>query len=200
MAKQLSLNNIINPCFPIKKSILIILAPGFEEIEAITPIDILRRANIEVVIASFNDEKLVAGRNDLVIQTNVKLGEILDSDFDAIIIPGGPAATLLKNDERVLQLVKELHKKQCIIAAICAGPTVLLDAGILEGKEYTAHFSTKNDLPDIQDKSVVVDKNIITSQGPGTALPFAFKIVEVLLGKEIANQIKEAICYPNRPH
>lgn len=181
-----------------KKRILTILAPGFEEIEAITPIDILRRANIEVLIASLDNEKLVAGRNGLSIEANVKLSELLGTNFDGIILPGGPGAKRLRNDERVLKLVKELYANNRMIAAICAAPTVLFDAGILEGKQYTAHFSTKDELQNIQeDQAVVIDKNLITSQGAGTALPFAFAIVEALLGHEIANKIKADICYPN---
>lgn len=179
-----------------KKCVLTFLATGFEEIETITPIDILRRAEIEVVIASVSEEKMVEGRNHLVIEANVTLSEVLDAHFDAIVLPGGPGAKVLRKDKRILELVREFHNKNRTIAAICAAPTVLLEAGILEGYSYTAHFSTKGELPDIQaDKSVVVDKNLITSQGPGTALPFAFAIVETLVGKEVVNKIKADICY-----
>lgn len=176
------------------KKILTILAPGFEEIEAITPIDIFRRAEFEVTLASLDDEKKVHGRNKICIETSTTLDKAKESDFDVLFLPGGPGAKKLRNDERVLELVKDFNDKNLLIAAICAAPTVLLDAGILAGKKYTAHFSTQEELPNIQKEPVVVDKNIITSQGPGTALPFALKIVEVLSGKEIAKKIAENIC------
>lgn len=178
------------------KKILVILAPGFEEIETVTPIDILRRSDIKVVIASLEDEKMVRGRNDICIQAEVTLNELSNTDFDGLLLPGGPGAKKLRKSEKVLELVKDFFGKKRLIAAICAAPTVLLEAGILKGKKYTAHFSTKEELPDIQsDKAVVIDQNIITSQGPGTALPFGLSIVEILEGKEVAKKIAENICY-----
>lgn len=179
-----------------KKSVLTILAPGFEEIEAITPIDILRRANVEVTIASLESEQLVCGRSNIFLQADIKLDAVLERDFDALILPGGPGAKRLRKDERVLKLVNELYIKNRLIGAICAAPTVLWDAGILEGKNYTAHFSTKEELKNIQgNKAVVIDGNIITSRGAGTALSFALAIIEILVSKEVADNIERDICY-----
>lgn len=178
-----------------KKKILTILAPGFEEIEALTPIDILRRANMEVIIAALENNKLVCGRNEICVQADVKLSELKDSDFDGILIPGGPGAKKLRESDETLKLVKDLFDKDRLIAAICAGPTVLLDAGILVNKKYTAHFSHKDELPDMEEEKVVKDKNIITSQGPGTALHFALAIVEALEGKDVVKKIKKNICF-----
>lgn len=188
--------NLYPKLIDMKKKILALLANGFEEIETITPIDILRRAEIEVVIASVENEKLVSGRNKISIQAETTLNEIKNTDFDGLFLPGGPGAKILRKDTSVLKLVKDYFEKNRLIAAICAAPTVLFEAGILKGKQYTAHFSTKDELTEIQfDKAVVIDKNIITSQGPGTALPFALSIVEVLEGKDLAKRIIENICY-----
>lgn len=178
------------------KKTLIILAPGFEEIEALTPIDILRRAKIEVTIASLEEDRFVRGRNDISVQADVALSNLKNSDFDCIIIPGGPGAKKLRKSDATLRLVKELFEKNRLIAAICAGPTILLDAGILKDKKYTAHFSHKDELPDIRPEKVVIDDNIITSQGPGTAIVFALAIVEVLEGKQVVEEIKKSICFP----
>lgn len=179
-----------------KKSILVILAPGFEEIEAITPIDILRRANIEVTIASLNDELQVPSRGNVVVVAEVKLKDVIKKNFDAILLPGGPGTKDLREDERVLELVNQFNDSQKIVGAICAAPTVLADAGILEGKRYTAHFSVADELTAIQKESAVVkDGNVITSQGPGTAIQFGLSLVEALVGKSAADKITKDICY-----
>ena len=179
-----------------KKSVLVILAPGFEEIEAITPIDILRRADIEVTVASLENDLLVRSKGNIFVTAEVKLDDVLKKEFDALLLPGGPGTLCLRKDERVLKLVNRFYDEKKPVGAICAAPTVLADAGVLKGKRYTAHFSTEDELTEIQKQSAVVkDGTIITSQGAGTAIQFAFALVETLLEKTVADKIAKDICY-----
>lgn len=174
---------------------LIILTEGFEEIEAITPIDLLRRANISVTIASQSNSLLVKGRNDIPVQAAITLESALDSAYDIIILPGGPGSKNLRNDPSIIKAIKKQAANNKAIAAICAAPTVLLQADLLNDIPYTAHFSTQDELPHIQkEKPVVTAGNIITSQGAGTAIPFSLAIIEKLLDSETANKIKNDIC------
>lgn len=178
-----------------KKKALIILAEGFEEIEAIAPIDILRRAGVEVCIASLNPEQLlVKSSQGVQIQTETSLDK-LSADFDACILPGGPGTKLLSESDLVKSLISVMFKENKIIAAICAAPAlVLAPTGILDGKNATCYPDMeKNFNPDTTfcgDK-VVVDGNIITSRGPGTALAFSLAITEELVGKNTADTLKE---------
>ncbi len=179
-----------------KKSILVILAHGFEEMEAIVPIDILRRADIEVTVASLESDLHVRGKNNIVVTAEVAFDDVLKKSFDAILLPGGPGARKLRGDSRLLGLVKQFYKEGKIIGAICIAPTILKEAGILEGKHYTAHFSGQDELLDIdRELPVVRDGNIITSQGPGTTILFAFALVEALTNKSVVEKLSKDICY-----
>ena len=177
-----------------KKAILI-LADGFEEIEAITPLDILRRAGVDVIAAGLENTS-VKGARGTVIQADTTLCEAIKSNFDAIILPGGgPGAEKLASSEIVTKLIKRAHQNNKIIAAICAAPSlVLAPTGILTNRSVTGfpgmmeNFSTKTRY---QEAPVVVDKNIITSRGPATALAFAFAISEKLVGKDITDKVRK---------
>jgi len=175
-----------------KKKVLVILAEGFEEIETITPIDILRRAGIEVIVAGLDREE-VAGSRGVVIKTKMKLSEY-SSVPDAIVLPGGsPGAENLAKSSRVKELVLDMNSKGKLICAICASPAlVLAPTGILDGKKATCYPGMeKNFSVDIKfsKDSVVQDGNIITSRGPATALPFVLKIVENMAGKDTADMV-----------
>jgi 4-methyl-5(b-hydroxyethyl)-thiazole monophosphate biosynthesis len=174
---------------------LVFLAQGFEEIETVTIIDVLRRGGIEVKVVSLKDE-IVEGAHSVKIVSDTIIDHIELSNFDAIIIPGGnPGFINLRNDSRVIELIKRAYISNKLIAAICAGPAVLSDAGILKNKYCTIYPGMEEELEKGQGKVkkelVVVDKNIITSQGPATALLFAIKIVEKILGKEVAGSIRK---------
>lgn len=174
---------------------LVFLAQGFEEIETVTIIDVLRRGGIEVKVVSLKDE-IVEGAHSVKIVSDTIIDHIELSNFDAIIIPGGnPGFINLRNDSRVIELIKRAYISNKLIAAICAGPAVLSDAGILKNKYCTIYPGMEEELEKGQGKVkkelVVVDKNIITSQGPATALLFAIKIVEKILGKEVAESIRK---------
>jgi 4-methyl-5(b-hydroxyethyl)-thiazole monophosphate biosynthesis len=180
--------------------ILMPLAEGFEEIEAITVIDILRRANIEVVIAGLKDG-LVEGAHKIKMLPDSSMDKINQSEFDGIVLPGGfPGFENLGNDDRVLNIVRQMDKAGKYIAAICGAPSVLIKAGILMNRKATVSPAGRAQVEAcakyVEDR-VVVDGKLITSQSPGTAMEFALKLVEVLAGVEKMKQIKAqtiAIC------
>jgi 4-methyl-5(b-hydroxyethyl)-thiazole monophosphate biosynthesis len=179
-------------------TVLAILAEGFEEIEATTPIDLLRRAGVEVLTAALADTIHVTGRSGLTVHADTTLAAVEATapprDFDCLFLPGGPGVKLLRTDPRVRALVLRQHAAGRWIAAICAAPTVLHDAGLLSGKRYTAHFSVANELTDIlADERVVVDGRLLTSRGAGTSLDFGLRLVELLFSAEKAREIARSI-------
>jgi protein deglycase len=176
-------------------TVLAILPEGFEEIEAITPIDLLRRAGVEVTIASLAENIHVTGRCGIIVHADTTLAAVRGKTFDLIFLPGGPGVINLRSDPRVLELVRSQAAAGRYVTAICAAPTVLNAAGVLEGKRYTAHFSVGKELPQlIPEERVVTDGNIVTSRGAGTALDFGLALVEKLTGAEKAAEVAKSIC------
>lgn len=177
------------------KKVLIPIAPGFEEIEALAVVDILRRAGIETIMAGTVDNP-IEGRNKIKVLSDSSLDSVKENDFDMIVLPGGAVGTEnLKKDARIKEMVERLYKKGKFVTAICAAPTVLSAIGITAGKTVTSHptVRAKLDREKISDERVVVDGNIITSQGPGTAIEFAFKLVETLLGKDKVFEVNKGV-------
>jgi len=170
------------------KRVLCLLVQGFEEIETVTPVDLLRRAGVEVVIAGLTSLS-VTGRTGITVHADKLLESLQTCDFDLLFIPGGPGVGELRKDGRAAELAQEFHTAGKTIAAICAAPLVLDDAGLLDGKKFTAHFSVHKDLPEVLDERVVIDENLITSRGAGTALDFGIALVGRLAGKEVADRI-----------
>jgi len=178
-----------------KKKALVILHPGFEEMEAVAPIDLLARAKIEVTQASVGQDLLVTGRNGITLQATHYLRDVLNESFDAVIIPGGPGIHQIRQHPELCAL---LHKQQArggLVACICAAPLLLLDAGLLKGVAHTAHPSTSNELPNAGKGITVQDSNILTSPGAGTATEFALEIVRNLTNTSNAQSIAESICW-----
>ena len=176
-------------------TVLAILPEGFEEIEAITPIDLLRRAGAEVTIAALGASPHVTGRCNITMHADTTLGNAAEKSYDLIFLPGGPGVLNLRGDARVRELVQQQAAAGRWVAAICAAPTVLNDAGLLDGRRYTAHFSVAKELPHIlKDERVVVDGKIITSRGAGTSLDFGLMLVEKLFSPEKAREVAVAIC------
>jgi 4-methyl-5(b-hydroxyethyl)-thiazole monophosphate biosynthesis len=180
--------------------ILMPLTEGFEEIEAIAVIDILRRAEIEVVVAGLK-EGLVEGAHKIKVLPDISLEKIASGDFDGVILPGGyPGYVNLGKDERILNIVREMDKAGKYVAAICCAPYVLIKAGVLQGRKATVSPSGKKEVSvsaQYCEDRVVVDRKLITSQSPGTAVEFALKLVEVLAGEEAMKKVKAqtlAIC------
>lgn len=174
---------------------LIILHPGFEEMEAIAPIDLLARAGVEVIQASTEDTLLVEGRNGITIQGTHRLTDVANEDFDAIILPGGPGIKRLRGDPLIVDCLQRNHQSGKLIACICAAPLLLLDAGLLRDIKYTAHPSTSGDLSAASEEAVVDAGQIITSRGAGTATEFALALIRKLCGDEQAKDISAAICW-----
>jgi protein deglycase len=177
--------------------VLVPLAPGFEEIEAITVIDILRRAGIEVVVAGTQAGLIEASRKTK-HAPDCTLDEVRPDDFDMIILPGGqPGATNLRNDQRVRKAIETLQAKNRRIAAICAAPTVLAAYGVLKDRSATCHPSVRAEIASvakhISDERVFVDGPVITSQSAGTAMEFAFKLVEILCGSDKAAEVNRGV-------
>ncbi|MGE9290417.1 MAG: DJ-1 family glyoxalase III [Puniceicoccales bacterium] len=179
-----------------KKRVLMLLETGFEEIETISPIDILRRAGAEVVIAATGEDLLVNGKTGIRVQADALLADCHNEAFDALVVPGGPAAQTLRKNAMVLDTIRTFYEKNLLVAAICAAPTVLNEAAILSGKRYTAHFSVAGELEEILPEPVVQDGNLITSQGAGTAVPFGLALVADLYDDETAKEIADSICFP----
>jgi len=175
--------------------VAIILADGFEELEAVAIIDVLRRAGIEVVSAGLNEGSVSSARTVKVIP-DAMIDELNSADFDMLVLPGGlPGSDNLNADKRVGDLIRDFNNKGKVTGAICAAPYVLANAGVLEGKHATSYPSFKEKLGNVvyEENTVVTDGNIMTSRGPGTAICFGLAIVERFLGPEKARQIKEAM-------
>jgi 4-methyl-5(b-hydroxyethyl)-thiazole monophosphate biosynthesis len=177
------------------KKAIVILAEGFEEIEAITPIDVLRRAGIEVTVAGLSDIK-VKGARGIVVEADKRLDEA-GRDFDVCVLPGGSVgAANLAASEKVKSMIRGMNQNNKIIAAICAAPNVVLaPMGLLKKRSVTGYPGLTENIGKetlYKEESVVVDGNIITSRGPATALLFALTIVENLVGKETSDKVKKA--------
>jgi len=173
-------------------SVLVPLAEGFEELEAITIIDLLRRAEIHVVSAGLQKGPIRASR-ETVHLADMTLDEALKVSYDMVVLPGGlPGADHLNADPRIRQLVQQMANEGRYTAAICAAPKVLADAGLLDGKEATSYpgFLKESRATVIEDADVVIDGKVITSRGPGTAMDFALELIEVLLGAEARQQVE----------
>ena len=178
------------------KRVLIPLAEGFEEIEAVTVIDVLRRAHCEVRVAALAPGP-VRGAHGIEITPDCALADVAEDWPEALVLPGGmPGTVHLREDERVLDIVRRLASEKRLTAAICAAPTVLATAGVERGHRMTSHPSVRAQLGEaaVQDHPPVVrSKHVFTSQGAGTAMAFALAIVEELCGKHEAARLAKAM-------
>jgi len=177
--------------------VLVPVATGFEEIEAVSIIDVLRRAEIEVLVASLDENALVKGANGITIQTDLEIKNISIDDIEMIVLPGGWDGTYaLADDENVQRILKEMDAKGKQIAAICAAPFALNKAGVLK-ENYTCYPSVEEQIREEGyrgDSSMVVeDANVMTSRGPATAMCFALEIVKKLKGEETFNALKAGL-------
>ncbi len=171
------------------------LAKGFEEIEAVSLIDVMRRGGIEVVVAGVNEE-LVTGANGITVKADTDIKYVLADELDMIVLPGGWEGThMLAENERVQELLKEMKAKEKVVGAICAAPFALKAAGVL-GSKYTCYPSVEEQIgkEGYTDKQkVVIDGNVMTSRGPGTAICFGLEIVKRLVGEETYMSLKEGL-------
>ena len=181
-------------------SVLVPLAPGCEELEAVTIIDLLRRAQIDVYSAGLTPGPVTCSRGTVIVP-DMTLTQALQREFNMIVLPGGqPGAANLGNDARIIELLQSMARSGKYIAAICAAPAVLAQAGVLAGKRATGYPGAleRAGHPDIAitNGGVVSDGKIITSRGPGTAMDFALELIRVLIGKEKRDGVEAALVRP----
>lgn len=173
--------------------VLIPLAPGCEELEVVTLIDLLRRANIEVVTASLTTDLAVTASRGVTILADTTLDAVLAEDFAMVVLPGGqPGTNNLNADPRIHHLLKSMAANDKWLAAICAAPQVLATAGLLDGFQATAYPGVLTDKwPEITalEAAVVIDGRRVTSRGPGTAMDFALTLIELLVGSAQREQV-----------
>lgn len=180
-------------------SVLLPLATGFEEVEAVSLIDVLRRGGVEVRIAHMDGEEdtnMVLGANGITIQADTAIANVISEAFDMIVLPGGWGGThTLAENQTVQRLLKEFKEKEKVIGAICAAPYALKQAGVL-GNDYTCYPSIEDEINQKgyrDNEMVITDGNIMTSRGPGTALCFGLQIVKRLVGKESYQAVKKGM-------
>lgn len=176
--------------------VLIHLADGFEEVEAITPVDVLRRAGCEVVTLSVTGKREVTSTRGVIVVADKLFNESEYITADAIVLPGGqPGADNLNRHEGLRKQIQLFHAKGKIISAICAAPLVLGGAGILKGKKVTCYPGVESKLTGatITGNLVEEDANIITGKGPGAAMKFSLTLVERLIGRNKADEIRKAM-------
>jgi len=176
--------------------VAVIFADGFEEIEAVTPVDVLKRAGLEVDMVGISSME-VNGSHDIAIKMDCQLDDVFVDDYDMVFLPGGlPGSHFLRDDENVIQFVQDMNALGKWVAAICAAPVVLEKAGILEGKKATSHPSKEEEITscdEYTESRVEVDGNIITSRGAGCAMEFSFALCEALGLKDKVKGLKKAM-------
>lgn len=174
-----------------------LFATGYEEVEALTVVDLLRRAGVECLMVAADDSESVTGAHGISVHMDEKLSDITD-DCELVILPGGiPGVPNLKANQKVEELVRAQNDRGAYVAAICAGPTALGEFGVLADKNATCYPGCEEDLKSKthSEDCVVVDGNVITSRGVGTAIDFGLKLVEILTDRHTADDLAEKIVY-----
>jgi 4-methyl-5(b-hydroxyethyl)-thiazole monophosphate biosynthesis len=176
------------------KKVLVAIADGTEELEAVTIIDVLRRAGAQVIVASVGKINIVCSRG-VRLTADGLISDCTDKEYDLIALPGGlPGAEHLRDCAGLIEILKKQKDSGRLYAAICASPAVVLQPhGLLEGKKATCYPASNLEFPARCDEKVVVDGNCITSQGPGTALEFSFKLAEMLFGPAKRDEVAKAM-------
>lgn len=183
------------------KKVALFIENGSEELEFIAPLDIMRRANLEVDLISANNEDFITSSHNVKILADKKIDEVNNIlDYDAIVIPGGmPGSTLLRDNKKIIEFYQTMYNSGKLVAAICAAPIVLSAAGITDDKEVTSYpgFDKEINYKNYNsEKAVVIDKNVITAQGPAVAILFGYEIVNYLLQDNTAEDVKQAMLVP----
>ncbi|WP_138160448.1 DJ-1 family glyoxalase III [Peptoniphilus catoniae] len=182
------------------KDLLIFLADGFEDIEALTISDYLRRADLTVDLVSINEGRMVESAHGVKIEADLSFSEIIFEDYRAIYIPGGlPGATNLADDNRVIESVEMYSQEDKLVAAICAGPVVLDRAKLLKDNEFTCFPGYEGNLSvkGRKDLPIYEADNIVTAMGPSFAQVLAFRLIEILKDEESAQKVKEGTLFTN---
>jgi len=176
--------------------VLIPLVEGFEEIEAVAPIDLLRRAGLEVVTAGVGSRQ-VRGSHGIVVEADALLADVVGDSFDLIMLPGGPGTRKLMDVAELQHALKAQVAAGRSVAAICAAPTVLAKAGLLRGRRVACFPAVEDELvgATVVREDVVIDGNMITSRGAGTSIPFALAIIAHLCGQAKAEEVARSVVY-----
>lgn len=175
------------------KNVLVPLAEGFEEIEASCIIDVLRRAGMTVVTAGV-PASMIKGAHNITFIADKRIEEIKGDVYDAIVLIGGyPGYINLGKSQSVMDIVKKFETDNKIIGAICGAPALLAKMGMLDNRRATIYPGMEKQLPKPRDGSVIVDANVVTSRGPGTAIEFSLKLVEMMIGKYKADEVKRIL-------
>ena len=176
--------------------IYVLMVDGFEEIEAIEPIDIIRRAGLNVLTVGVNGE-MVKGAHDITIKTDILIEDVNKEDMELLMLPGGAGHTKLDEDKRVHEIIDYADKEGIYIAAICASPSIIGKKGLLKGKKATCFPGFEEYLvgAEVVSESVVTDGKIITARGAGAAADFGFEIVRLLKNKEVADGLRGTMQY-----
>jgi 4-methyl-5(b-hydroxyethyl)-thiazole monophosphate biosynthesis len=178
--------------------VLVPLANGCEELEAVTVIDLLRRAGVNVFPASLDNDRTISASRGVKLVADMSLDDVFDHSFDMIVLPGGlPGATYLNEDQRIHQLINRITQQGGKVAAICAAPQVLAHNGIANGKTITCYPGAlkAEQWPEITITAnpVEVDENVITSRGPGTAIDFALTLITHLAGETVRQEVETGL-------
>ncbi len=171
------------------------LAEGFEEIEALATLDVIRRANIDILSVGVGGN-MITGSHNISVKADIKLDDISTTDLSGVVLPGGlPGTTNLEGCEKVIEFVKYSNDKGLLVSAICAAPSILGHLGILNGKKATCYPGYEPELSgaDCDGSYVVADGNIITARGAGAAIDFGLKIVEYFKGAEFSNELRKTM-------
>jgi len=180
-----------------KKNVCVCVADGSEEMEVVITVDVLRRAGLHVFLAGVGESRLLTASRGVRIAPDGAWDPTEAGRFDALVIPGGLGGSeTMREDESILEVLREFVAAGKMVAAICAGPTVLQDAGVLDGKTYTSHPNSREELVagTWVDQPVVVDGTLVTSQAPGTAMAFGLRLIELLDSAEEADRVAAGMC------
>lgn len=175
--------------------VLVPLVEGFEEIEAVTLVDVLRRGGVEVVVAALATDPQVKGAHGMSLSADAHFDEVAGDSYDAIVLPGGPGTESLRHNEALLERLRRQKEEGRVIAAICAAPLVLMDAGVLESGQHITCYPTCEVELDRTSAAVpvVADGLIITGQAPGAALLFALIVLKTLAGEDVAKRVANGL-------
>jgi len=179
------------------RSVYVFCADGFEEVEGLTAVDLLRRAGVSVTMVSIMGRTKITGARNISVNTDILIEDIKE-EADMLVLPGGMPGTMnLGVDVAVTGALKQMNRDGKIVAAICAAPSVLGKCGILEGKKATCYpgFEDKLTGAEIVNKAVVTDGNVITSRGLGTSMEFGFELIKKLISEEKAEEVREQIVF-----
>ncbi|HZW97655.1 MAG TPA: DJ-1 family glyoxalase III [Bacillota bacterium] len=180
-----------------KNKVIVFLAEGFETVEALIPVDYLRRAKADVVTYSWNNERKVTSAQNVTVLADRLISDLTKdqlSQVNLIAIPGGqPGANNLKSSKEVIAALQQVYEQGGLVAAICAGPLVLAEAGLLRGKRYTCYPGVEDNIEggEHENKLVVKDGNVITAKGPGAAMNFALELISALCDKKVSDLVAE---------